>query len=195
MQYCWFEAVISCDKLIITGLDTTWHTETLTGCTLWKRLCFIEIQQTSTGCFADLGNRNRAWILFNQPKKQILMAVFVRTTKTTDSFNLRPSQTNLLLGNKLWNRTVSVFANLRKIYFTWSSDFQKCWYMIWEVEGHLEFWGRIWTGVQVCFCAQGWLFDSSSSRRSRTSVMKQGWPQLHLSAPGFLKKNNPALDF
>lgn len=60
---------------------------------------------------------------------------------------------------------------------------------------HLEVWGRIWTGVQVCFCAQGWLFDSSSSRRSRTSVMKQGWPQLHLSAPGFLKKNNPALDF
>lgn len=36
---------------------------------------------------------------------------------------------------------------------------------------------RVWK-VQACFCAQGWLFDSSSSRRSRTSVMKQGWPQL-----------------
>lgn len=28
----------------------------------------------------------------------------------------------------------SVFGNIRKIYFTWSSDFQKCWYMIGEVE-------------------------------------------------------------
>lgn len=49
--------------------------------TLWKRLCFIEIQQTSTGCFADLGNRNRAWILFKQTKWKP-MAIFVICQKT-----------------------------------------------------------------------------------------------------------------
>lgn len=48
----------------------------------------------------------------------------------------------------------------------------------WKIKRTLSSGGAIWKSVQACFCAQGWLFDSSSSRRSRTSVMKQGWPQL-----------------
>lgn len=50
----------------------------------------------------------------------------------------------------------------------------------WKIKRTLSSGGAIWKSVQACFCAQGWLFDSSSSRRSRTSVMKQGWPQLPL---------------
>lgn len=42
----------------------------------------------------------------------------------------------------------------------------------------LECW-RIWKCSGLFLCP-GLLFDSSSSRRSRTSVMKQGWPQLPL---------------
>lgn len=57
-------------------------------CTLWKRLCFIEIQQTSTGCFADLGNRNRAWIRFKQRKnKYRWLFLSFRSQKTTKTLS------------------------------------------------------------------------------------------------------------
>lgn len=158
------------------------HTDTVrTGCTLWKRLCFIEIQQTSTGCFAGLGDRNRARMLFKQRKKKknswLLFsfnptdprdAASPRTQLSQDEFAFGPGREA-----SLWRRGRN--KNKLVLQISLGSKMLVC-----EVKNRtrLECW-RIWKCSGLFLCP-GLLLDSSSSRRSRTSVMKQGWPQLPL---------------
>lgn len=165
---------------LVVGALRPHHTNTVrTGRTLWKRLCFIEIQQTSTGCFAGLGNRNGAWMLLQNKYPWLLFSF--NPTDSRDTSRLRTKLRTASFWATSWLKKTRICGVQGEMKTSWCSKsvwVQKCWYV--KLKSSTP---RVledlkqYSGLFLC---PGVLFDRSSSRRSRTSVMKQGWPQLPL---------------
>lgn len=133
------------------------HTDTVrTGCTLWKRLCFIEIQQTSTGCFAGLGDRNRARMLFKQRKKKNIHGSYFlltrRTPETPPAHEPSWVRTSSRLGRE-GKRLCGVEDETKTSWCSKSVWVQRCWYVKLKIERASSAGG--FESVQACFCAQG----------------------------------------
>lgn len=112
----------------------------------------------------------------NNAKTNIHGSYFLLTRQTPETPPARePSwvRTSSLLGRE-GKRLCGVEDETKTSWCSKSVWVQRCWY----VKLKIECW-RIWKCSGLFLCP-GLLLDSSSSRRSRTSVMKQGWPQLPL---------------
>lgn len=126
------------------------------------------------------GRQKQTSNTFQTVLKQRSMAVLLLFNSKDAFFWTRSPKRSPTLGCELINSSVSIVSGAKASWCSKSilgSDLRKCWYAKLKIEHSSSSVGGF-DSVGACFCAQGWLFDSSSSRRSRTSIMKQGWPQL-----------------
>lgn len=124
--------------------------------------------ETELECFSNNAKKKYSWLLFSFNPTDPRDAASPRTQLSQDEFAFGPGREA-----SLWRRGRN--KNKLVLQISLGSKMLVC-----EVKNRtrLECW-RIWKCSGLFLCP-GLLLDSSSSRRSRTSVMKQGWPQLPL---------------
>lgn len=133
-----------------------------------RLFCWPGRQKQSSNAFQTTQKKKYSWLLFSFNPTDPRDAASPRTQLSQDEFAFGPGREA-----SLWRRGRN--KNKLVLQISLGSKMLVC-----EVKNRtrLECW-RIWKCSGLFLCP-GLLLDSSSSRRSRTSVMKQGWPQLPL---------------